>query len=76
MKNTVGLLVPTVLMLFGAYALLTTLGSSGEQVTLISDHAIPRGLALVFGLIGLGGGSVALLTTLSNKKHTASSLRE
>jgi hypothetical protein len=63
-------------MLFGAYALLTTLGSSGEQVTLISDHAIPRGLALVFGLIGLGGGSVALLTALSNKKHPASSLRE
>jgi hypothetical protein len=71
MKNKVGLLVPIVMILFGAYALVTTLGSSGEQVILISDHALPRGLIMVIGLLGLGGGLAVMLTVLSEKKHSA-----
>jgi hypothetical protein len=71
MKNKAGLIIPVLLILFGAYALLTTLGSSGERVTLISDHALPRGLALMLGLIGLGGGSAVILTALSGKRRTA-----
>jgi len=72
MKSKAGLLVPVMMILFGAYALFTTLGSSGEQVALISDHQIPRGLAMVFGLLGLVGGAVVLLTALSNRKHAHS----
>ena len=71
MKNKAGLLVPVLMILFGVYALFTTLGSSGEQVTLISDHALPRGLTMVIGLIGLGGGALVMLTALSGKKHSA-----
>lgn len=71
MKNKAGLIVPILLILFGAYALFATLGSSGERVTLISDHALPRGLALVFGLIGLGGGALVIITALSGKRRTA-----
>ena len=72
MKNKAGLIVPVAMILFGAYALFTTLGSSGEQVTLLSDHQIPRGLAMVFGLIGVGGGGIVILTALSNRKHDSS----
>ncbi|HEV8713321.1 MAG TPA: hypothetical protein VGX03_10885 [Candidatus Binatia bacterium] len=72
MKNKAGLIVPVLMILIGAYALLTALGSSGEQVTLIADHALPRGLAIVFGLIGVGGGGIVLLTMLSNRKLTSS----
>jgi hypothetical protein len=68
MKRKAGLIVPILMMLFGAYALLTTFGSSGEQVNLISDHMIPRGLALMFGLIGLAGGVVVMRTQLSKTK--------
>ena len=57
MKNKAGLIFPVLMLIFGAYALIAVLGTSGEQVTLISDHAIPRGLAIMFGLICLGGGS-------------------
>jgi len=71
MKNKAGLLVPVLMILFGVYALFTTLGSSGEQVTLISDHALSRGLTMVIGLIGLGGGALVMLTALSGKKHSA-----
>jgi hypothetical protein len=71
MKNTAGLIIPGLMILLGAYALITTLGSSGEQVVLLSDHQIPRGLGMVFGLLGLGGGTIVLLTALSNRKHAA-----
>jgi hypothetical protein len=71
MKNTAGLIIPGLMILFGAYALITTLGSSGEQVVLLSDHQIPRGLGMIFGLLGLGGGTIVSLTALSNRKHAA-----
>ena len=69
MKNKAGLIVPVVLILFGAYALFTTLSSGGEQVALIGDQYLPRGLAMVAGLLGLGGGAFILLNMLSGKKH-------
>jgi hypothetical protein len=69
MKNKAGLIIPVLMILFGAYALITTLGSSGEQVVLLSDHQIPRGLGMIFGLLGLGGGTIVLLTALSNRRH-------
>ena len=68
MKRKAGLIIPILMLLFGAYALITTFGSSGEQVNLISDHMIPRGLALMFGLIGLAGGVVVMRTQLSKTK--------
>ena len=71
MKNKAGLIVPVVMILFGAYALFTTLGSSGEQVALFGNQALPRGLAMVMGLIGLGGGAVIFISALSNKKRAA-----
>jgi hypothetical protein len=72
MKDKAGLIVPVLMILVGVYALLTALGSSGEQVTLIGNHALPRGLAIAFGLIGAGGGTVVLFTALSNRKLTSS----
>ena len=71
MKHRAGLIVPVLMILVGLYALVVTLSSGGEQVVLLSNHQIPRGLALVLGLLGLGGGAMVLLTALSNKKHTA-----
>jgi hypothetical protein len=77
MKDKVGFIIPVVLMLFGAYALVVTLGSGGEEsVALLRDHQIPRGLALMFGLIGIGGGVVVLMTMLSNKKSAHRSVTE
>jgi hypothetical protein len=73
MKGKAGLIVPVLMMVAGAYALMTTLGTSGDQVTLISDHEIPRGLAMIFGLIGLGGGGVVLATSLTSQKKEAPS---
>ena len=67
MKNKVGLIVPVLMLLFGAYALLTALSTSGEQVMLLSDHEIPRGLAIMFGLICLGGGVAITMSALSKK---------
>ena len=67
MKNKAGLIVPMLMLVFGAYALLTALGTSGEQVVLMSDHQIPRGLAIMFGLICLGGGVAITLSALSKK---------
>jgi hypothetical protein len=67
MKHKAGLIVPVLMLVFGAYALLTALGTGGEQVTLISDHEIPRGLAMMFGLICLGGGAVIAISALSKK---------
>jgi len=72
MKDKAGLIVPVLMILFGVYVLFTALGSSGEQVTLIGNHALPRGLAIAFGLIGVGGGTVVLFTALSNRKLTSS----
>ncbi|HEV8711607.1 MAG TPA: hypothetical protein VGX03_02120 [Candidatus Binatia bacterium] len=71
MKNIAGLIVPVVLILVGAYALFTALGSSGEQVALFGGQVIPRGLALVMGLIGLGGGAVVIINVLASKKRPA-----
>jgi len=71
-KNKAGLIVPLVMILFGIYALFTTMTSSGEQVTLISDHALPRGLSMMIGLIGLAGGAVVMFTSLSSKKTSLS----
>ncbi len=69
MKNKAGLIVPVVMILFGAYALFTTLGSSGEQVALFGDQALPRGLAIIIGLLGLGGGAVVMFNALAGKKR-------
>jgi hypothetical protein len=70
MKNKAGLIVPVLLILFGAYALFTTLGSSGEQVALFGDQVLPRGLAMIMGLLGLGGGAFVMLNALARKKRT------
>jgi hypothetical protein len=67
MKNKVGLIFPVLMLLFGAYAVITVLGTSGEQVSLISNHEIPRGLAMMFGLICLGGGAFVTISALSKK---------
>ena len=71
MKNKAGLIFPVLIILFGVYALLTAFGSSGEQVTLIAYQAVPRGLAIAFGLICSLGGGLVLMTALSNRKITA-----
>jgi hypothetical protein len=71
MKDKAGLIFPGLLMLFGAYALITALGSDGEQIALLGASAVPRGLALMFGLIGLVGGGVVIFTSLTNKKRDA-----
>jgi hypothetical protein len=70
MKNKTGLIVPIVMILIGAYVLFTALGSSEEQVALFGEQALPRGLAMVMGLIGLGGGAVVMITSLG-KNRTA-----
>jgi hypothetical protein len=67
MKNKAGLIFPVLILIFGAYALLTALGTSGEQVTLISNHEIPRGLAMMFGLICLVGGVFTTISVLAKK---------
>jgi hypothetical protein len=69
MKNIAGLIVPVVLILAGAYALFTALGSSGEQVALFGAQALPRGLAMAAGLIGLGGGAFVMFNVLASKKR-------
>ena len=71
MKNKSGFIVSALLMLFGVYALLTTLRSGEEEVTLIADIPIYWGFALVFGLIGLFAGVIVLTTTLSKRRLTA-----
>ena len=68
MKDKAGLIVPVLMMLVGIYVLITSFGSSGEQINVISDHQIPRGLAMVFGLICLAGGGVVMMTSLSKRK--------
>jgi hypothetical protein len=71
MKNKVALIVPILLILIGIYALLTAFGSSGEQVALIGNHNIPRGLAFMFGAIGIGGGVMVISTMFSKNKSAA-----
>jgi hypothetical protein len=70
MKKKVGLIFPVLMMLFGAYALITALGTSGEQVTLLSNHQMPRGLAMMFGLICLGGGAFTTISVLAKKNSS------
>jgi hypothetical protein len=67
MRNKAGLIFPVLILIFGAYALLTAFGTSGEQVALIRGQEIPRGLAMMFGLICLVGGVFATLSVLSKK---------
>ncbi len=71
MKNTASLMVPVLFILVGVYVLFTTFGSSGEEVALLGVHNIPRGLALVFGGLGLVGGGMILSTMISKHKATA-----
>jgi hypothetical protein len=68
MKNIAGLIVPVVMILFGAYVLFITLGSSGEQVALFGG-GLPRGLAMAMGLIGLGGGAFIIINMLMGKRR-------
>jgi hypothetical protein len=72
MKDKAGLIVPVLMVLVGIYVLFTALGSSGEEVTLLGAHALPRGLVIAFGLICLGGGGVVLFTALSKRRHASS----
>ena len=71
MKDKSGLIVSVLLMLCGAYALLTTLRSREAEITLIGDIPIYWGFALMFGLIGLFVGVIVLITWLSKRKLTA-----
>lgn len=71
MKHVAGFIVPILLIVVGGYALLSAFGSSGEQVALITGHAIPRGLTFMFGALGLGGGAVIFLSMFTAKKTAA-----
>jgi hypothetical protein len=71
MKDTSGLIVSALLMLCGAYVLLTALRSDEKEVMLIGDMPIAWGFTIVLGLIGLVGGVIVLITTRSKSKSTA-----
>jgi hypothetical protein len=71
MKNKAAFLVPVCMVLFGLYAFLTAVNSGGEQVALLRDHMLPRGLVMMLGLIGLGGGALVFVTMLSKTKSAA-----
>jgi hypothetical protein len=71
MQDKSGVIVSAVLMLCGAYALLTTLRSGAAEVTLIGDIPMDWGFALVCGLIGLFGGVIVLTTWLSKRRSRA-----
>ena len=43
----------------------------GHAWTGVGDQYLPRGLAMVSGLLGLGGGAFILLNMLWRKKHAA-----
>lgn len=72
MRRIVGLIIPVTMILLGVYALFVTLGSSEEAVNLIADHHLPRGLTLMLGLIGLGGGVAVMANSLGGRKHAVS----
>ena len=71
MKDTSGLIVSTVLMLCGAYVLLTALRSGEKELALVGNMPISWGFAIVLGLIGLVGGVIVLTTTRSKRRSTA-----
>ena len=73
MKDKSGFIVSALLMLFGVYALLTTLRSGEEEIALIGDIPVAWGFALVFGLIGLFSGGIVLMTVLSKRRLRAES---
>jgi hypothetical protein len=70
-KDKSGLIVSTLLMLFGLYTVLTTLRSEEEEIALIGDIPIYWGFALMFGLIGLFTGVIVLTTWLSKRRLRA-----
>lgn len=70
MRNKLGLIFPVFMLIFGVYMLMTALGTSGEQVMLISNHEIPRGLAIMFGLICFIGGAGITISSLFSKDRT------
>ncbi len=70
MRNKLGLIFPVFMLLFGAYILITALGTSGAQVMLLSKYEIPRGLAMMFGLICLVGGAFTTISVLAKKKSS------
>jgi hypothetical protein len=70
MKNKLGLIFPVFMLILGAYVLITALGTSAEQVTLLSKYEIPRGLAIMFGLICLGGGAFTTISVLAKKNSS------
>ena len=72
MKNKAGIIVPLIMILLGGYVLLRAVGVSEEQVTLFASHQIPQGLAMVFGLIGVGGGIFVILSMLTGKTRASS----
>ena len=71
MKDKSGSIVSVLLMLCGAYLLLTTLKSGENEIALIGDMPISWGFATVLGLIGLVGGVVVLTTTRSKRRLAA-----
>ena len=68
MKN-IGLIFPALLVVIGVYAFIVALGSESTQVALIPGYNLPRGLALMCGLLGLGGGTLVLFNSLSHRKR-------
>jgi hypothetical protein len=72
MQNKMGVIIPLVMILFGGYVLLSTIGVSTEQVTLFAGHQVPHGLAVILGLLGVGGGILVILTALTGKTHPSS----
>ncbi|MCS6925859.1 MAG: hypothetical protein NZ578_08170 [Candidatus Binatia bacterium] len=67
MRRIIGSLIPSAMIPLGASVLLIT--SPGEQVILPSDHALPKDLALVCGLLGLGGSPIVMLSALTHTRR-------
>jgi hypothetical protein len=60
MKDKSRLIVSALLVLFGVYILLTTLGSGEKEVMFLGNVPISWGFALVIGLISLFVGVIVL----------------